>query len=57
MNSKNLKKKKDVDLLKEVVSLKESLRESSFDLSREKSKGSSKNKKNIARILTELNSR
>lgn len=57
---KNLKKVKDKDLLKEATSLKEKNREIKFSVAASKSKDSferRKNRKNIARILTELNKR
>ena len=58
MKASELKKKKDADLHKELVKLRESLREASFNTS-----GSAKGfrrstvRKDIARIMTELNSR
>ena len=58
MKASELKKKKDADLHKELVKLRESLREASFNTS-----GSAKGfrrtdvKKDIARIKTELTRR
>ena len=58
MKASDIRKKKDADLQKELVKLRESLREASFNTS-----GSAKGfkrsevKKDIARIMTELTSR
>ena len=58
MKSAELKKKKDNDLMKLLSEKKEELRERSFAASGAAKSGSNKDvRKDIARILTELNAR
>lgn len=60
MTAKNLEKKTDKDLKKELKEKKDSLRKFRFGLSGSKTRDTKEGKnlrKDVARILTELNSR